>query len=117
MTLKQTLIASAVALAACWCWGKYQYHEAWDAGRQELVTKQQEQQAKRILEQAQRQQENDRRAQQADDYGSQIHEDIQNDLKNYVARPDRDTRRFDDDRVRIKRRAAENAATIPGYDD
>lgn len=103
-------IIAALAVLACVVY--LAYSTGWDKGRANLVA----QQAAKA-EKVQRQQEkNDEKAHAADEAGKVKTVTITKEVIKYVQNPDRTRCIFDDNRVRIKRDAADNANQIPGYD-
>lgn len=110
--MRDKLIVLAVLLAAIFMGLWWAYSTGWDAGRADLVR---QQTAK--AEKVQRQQEkSDEKAHAADEAGKVKTVTITKEVIKYVQNPDRTRCIFDDNRVRIKRDAADNANQIPGYD-
>ena len=117
MNLK--IIAAVVAVSAlvAWGYGKWNYHNGWTEGRQNLVQQQQAKAQAQLAKQTIRQQANDSNAAAADDEGKAKTVTITQEVVRYVKTPGRNVCTFDDARVLLKSRAVDNANTIPGYDD
>lgn len=116
MNLK--LLAGLTAAAILVCVLSYQvaYHEAWDAGRQNLVQQQKAKAEARLEKQRARQQKDDDRAAAADEKGAAKTVTITQEVVHYVKTPGRNVCVFDDKRVELKSRAVDNANSIEGYD-
>lgn len=117
MNLKLLLGLTAAALLSAWLWGKWQYHRAWDAGRQDLVAEQKVKAEARLARQATRQQQDDARAAAADTKGAAKTVTITQEVVKYIRTPGRNVCVFDDKHVELKRRAVDNANSIEGYDN
>lgn len=117
MNLKLIVGLVAVSVVSMVLWGKWQYHKAWDEGRQALVAEQKLKSEKRLAEQIKRQKEDDSRAAQADQKGRDEASVITREVTKYIATPGRGVCHFDSERVEIKKHAADNANRIEGYDD
>lgn len=117
MNLKLLFGLTAAALLSAWLWGKWQYHLAWDAGRQDLVTAQKAKTEARLEKQIARQQKDDARAAAADEKGAAKTVTITQEVVRYVKTPGRNVCVFDDKHVELKRRAVDNANSIEGYDN
>lgn len=117
------LIAASIA-GGVWGYGAWKYASGWDEGRQKLITEQQEKERQRQAKLATRQQANDTKAAAADSEGKTKTEVITREVIKYVSKASSADRgglgakcSFDAERVRIKADAADNAASIPGFDD
>lgn len=117
MNLKLLLGLTAAALLSAWLWGKWQYHLAWDAGRQDLVQQQKVKAEARLAKQITRQQQDDARAAAADTKGAAKTVTITQEVVKYIRTPGRNVCVFDDKHVELKRRAVDNANSIEGYDN
>lgn len=117
MNLKLLAGLTAAALLSAWLWGQWQYHRAWDAGRQNLVQQQKAKAEARLEKQIARQSKDDARAAASDEKGAAKTVIITQEVVRYVQTPGRNVCRFDDKRVELKQRAADNANHIEGYDD
>ncbi|EOG5150663.1 hypothetical protein IDS06_004243 [Salmonella enterica subsp. enterica serovar Typhimurium] len=116
MNLKATVVAGACFIILTYAHGIYQYRAGWDEGRANLVSQQQQKAQAELAKKTQRQQQNDTRAAAAESEGKENAEVITREVIKYVTRPGRAVCEFHPERVSIKRRAAENANSIPGYD-
>lgn len=117
MNLKLLLGLTAAALLSAWLWGEWQYHLAWDAGRQDLVTAQKVRAEAKLSKQVTRQQQDDVRAAAADTKGAAKTVTITQEVVKYIRTPGRNVCVFDDKHVELKRRAVDNANSIEGYDN
>lgn len=110
------LIAAAIFIAG---FSGYHigYHEAWDAGRQDLVQQQKVKAEARLAKQVTRQQQDDARAAAADTKGAANTVTITQEVVKYIRTPGRNVCVFDDKHVELKRRAVDNANSIEGYDN
>lgn len=117
MNLKLLLGLTAAAILSTWLWGKWQYHLAWDAGRQDLVAAQKVKAEARLAKQVTRQQQDDARAAAADTKGAAKTVTITQEVVKYIRTPGRNVCVFDDKHVELKRRAVDNANSIEGYDN
>ncbi|MBC9814023.1 hypothetical protein H9Y05_16235, partial [Crocinitomicaceae bacterium CZZ-1] len=97
-------------------YGQYNYRSGWVEGRENLVSQQQKKAQAELTKKTQRQQQNDTQAAAAESEGKENAESITREVIKYVTRPGRTVCEFPPERVSIKRRAAENANSIPGYD-
>ncbi|OAH87402.1 hypothetical protein, partial [Aeromonas salmonicida] len=97
-------------------YGQYNYRSGWVEGRANLVSQQQQKAQAELAKKTQRQRQNDTRAAAAETEGKENAEAITREVIKYVTRPGRVVCVFPPERVSIKRRAAENANSIPGYD-
>lgn len=100
-----------------WSFGHYQYNAGWNDGRAKLVALQEEKARATLAKQVAAQQVNETKAAEAEQVGAAKTVVITREVVKYVQNPDRVRCTFDDDRVRIKQRAIDNANAIPGYDD
>lgn len=116
MNLKLLLGLTAAALLSAWAWGKWQYHIAWDAGRQDLVQQQKVKAEARLARQVTRQHQDDARAAAAETKGAAKTVTITQEVVKYIRTPGRNVCVFDDKHVELKRRAVDNANSIEGYD-
>lgn len=116
MNLRIILAVVAAAVLTTFLWGQWQYHRAWDAGRQDLVQQQKTKAAARLEKQITRQQQNDTKAAAADTKGAARTVTITREVVKYIQTPGRTKCEFDPKRVELKRRAVENANNIEGYD-
>ena len=110
------LVAVAVILALVG-FGKWQYHNGWNDGRAKLVSQQEEKARSALAKRVAAQQVNDTKAAEAEQAGAAKTVVITREVVKYVQNPDRVRCTFDDERVRIKQRAIDNANAITGYDD
>ena len=117
MNLKIIAAVVAVSVLAAWGYGKWNYHNGWTEGRQNLVQQQQAKAQAQLAKQTIRQQANDSKAAAADDEGKAKTVTITQEVIRYVKTPGRNVCTFDDARVVLKSRAVDNANAIPGYDD
>ncbi|AXC39618.1 hypothetical protein [Salmonella phage S103] len=117
MNLKATVVAGACFIILTYAHGIYQYRSGWVEGRANLVSQQQQKAQAELAKKTQRQQQNDTKAAAAESEGKENSEAITREVIKYVTRPGRVVCEFPSERVSIKRRAAENANSIPGYDD
>ena len=106
--------AAFLAAGLSYFWG---YHKAWDAGRQNLVAQQKQKAQVRLEKQQARQQKDDTRGAAADDKGRTETQTVTREVVKYIQTPGRNVCKFDDARVQLKRRAAENANHIEGDDN
>lgn len=116
MNLKATVVAGACFITLTYAHGIYLYRAGWSEGRANLVSQQQQKAQAELVKKTQRQQQNDTRAAAAESEGKENAEAITREVIKYVTRPGRTVCEFPPERVSIKRRAAENANSIPGYD-
>ncbi|EDK5981122.1 hypothetical protein B1Q04_24415 [Salmonella enterica subsp. enterica serovar Dublin] len=116
MNLKATVVAGACFIILTYALGIYQYRAGWNEGRANLVSQQQQKAQAELAKKTQRQQQNDTRAAAAESEGKENAEAITREVIKYVTRPGRTVCEFPPERVSIKRRAAENANSIPRYD-
>lgn len=116
MNLKVMAWLTAAAVLSAWLWGEWQYHRAWDEGRQDLARQLKEKAEAQLAKKLIRQQQDDARATAADTKGAAKTVTITQEVVKYVKTPGRTVCLFDDKRVELKRRAAENANNIEGYD-
>lgn len=116
MNLRIILAVVAAAVLTIFLWGKWQYHRAWDEGRQNLVQQQKAQAEARLEKQLTRQQQNDRKAAAADTKGAARTVTITQEVVKYVRTPGRNVCTFDEARVKLKQAAVDNANNIEGYD-
>ncbi|EDU5318956.1 hypothetical protein C0824_004626 [Salmonella enterica subsp. enterica serovar Saintpaul] len=116
MNLKATVVAGACFVILLYAHGYYQYRAGWNEGRANLVSQQQQKAQAELAKKTQRQQQNDTKAAAAESEGKENAEAITREVIKYVTRPGRTVCEFPPERVSIKRRAAENANSIPGYD-
>ncbi|ELY3481102.1 hypothetical protein SMX18_003194 [Salmonella enterica subsp. enterica serovar Dublin] len=116
MNLKATVVAGACFIILAYVHGIYQYHSGWNEGRANLVSQQQQKAQAELAKKTQRQQQDESKAAAADNEGKTKSEVITREVIKYVTRPGRTVCEFPPERVSIKRRAAENANSIPGYD-
>lgn len=117
MNLKIIAAVVAVSVLVAWGYGKWNYHNGWTEGRQNLVQQQQTKAQAQLAKQTTRQQANDSKAAAADDEGKAKTVTITQEVIRYVKTPGRNVCVFDDTRVQLKSRAVDNANTIHGYDD
>ncbi len=117
MNWKVTAVATAAGILSLWLYGQYNYRSGWADGRTNLVSQQQHKAQVELAKKTQRQRQNDTRAAAAEIEGKENAEAITREVIKYVTRPGRVVCDFPPERVSIKRRAAENANSIPGYDD
>lgn len=108
-------IAAALVVALAFV-GWRLYSSGWDSGRAALVAEQQAKAQAQLAKQTTRQQANDSKAATADESGKVTAEVITRDVIKYIKIPGRNVCVFDDARVQLKSRAAENANALPGYD-
>ncbi|HFV9492010.1 TPA: hypothetical protein ACIAM1_001745 [Salmonella enterica subsp. enterica serovar Chester] len=116
MNLKATFITTACSAFLIFAYGEYKHHAGWSEGRANLVLQQQEKAQAELAKKTQRQQQNDTKAAAAESEGKENAEAITREVIKYVTRPSRTVCEFPPERVSIKRRATENANSIPGYD-
>lgn len=116
MNLKTSIIATAFSAFLIFTYGGYKYRQGWVEGRANLVSQQQQKAQAELAKKTQRQQQNDTRAAAAESEGKENAEAITREVIKYAARPGRVVCEFPPERVSIKRRATENANSIPGYD-
>lgn len=117
MNLKASIITTACSALLVFAYGEYKCHRGWVEGRANLVSQQQQKAQAELAKKTQRQQQNDTQAAAAESEGKENAEAITREVIKYVTRPGRVVCEFPSERVSIKRRAAENANSIPGYDD
>ena len=117
MNLKIIAAVVAVSVLVAWGYGKWNYHNGWKEGRQNLVQQQQAKAQAQLAKQTTRQQANDSKAAAADESGKATAEVITRDVIKYIKTPGRNVCTFDANRVMLKSRAADNAACIPEFDD
>ena len=117
MNLKVCLILIAATAVLYVVYGKVQYHNGWNEGRQNLARQQQAKAQARLAKQTTRQQVNDSKAAAADESGKAKTVTITQEVIRYVKTPGRNVCVFDDSRVQLKSLAVDNANSIPGYDD
>jgi uncharacterized protein YxeA len=116
MNLRIILAFVVAAVLTTFLWGKWQYHRAWDEGRQNLVQQQKAKAEVRLQKQTLRQSKDDARAAAADEKGAAKTVTITQEVVKYIQTPGRAKCEFDQKRVELKRRAVENANQIEGYD-
>ncbi|APM00280.1 spanin [Salmonella phage STP03] len=116
MNLKASIITTACSAFLVFAYGEYKYHQGWVEGRANIVSQQQQKARAELAKKTQRQQQNDTKAAAAESEGKENAEAITREVIKYVTRPGRVVCVFPPGRVSIKRRAAENANSIPGYD-
>ncbi|QIO03752.1 putative spanin [Salmonella phage skrot] len=116
MNLRAAIITTACSAFLVFAYGKYNYLQGWNEGRANLVSQQQQKAQAELAKKTQRQQQNDTKAAAAESEGKENAEAITREVIKYVTRPGRTVCEFPPERVSIKRRAAENANSIPGYD-
>ncbi|MFS6249020.1 hypothetical protein SUH76_11190 [Streptococcus agalactiae] len=116
MNWKVTAVITAAGILSLWLYGQYNYRSGWVEGRENLVSQQQKKAQAGLTKKTQRQQQNDTKAASAESEGKENSEAITREVIKYVTRPGRTVCEFPPERVSIKRRAAENANSIPGYD-
>ena len=109
-------LVAVSCVALLWSFGHYQYNAGWNDGRADLLASQQKQATAERNMKDERQQVNDMKAAEAEQAGAAKTVVVTREVVKYVQNPDRVRCTFDDDRVRIKQRAIDNANTIPGYD-
>lgn len=110
-------LVAVICAAVLWGFGHYRYNAGWNEGRAKLVAQQEEKARATLAKQVAGQQVSDTKAAEAEQAGAAKTVVITREVVKYVQNPDRVRCTFDDDRVRIKQRAIDNANTIPGYDD
>ncbi|EBD2084187.1 hypothetical protein FG894_00110 [Salmonella enterica subsp. enterica serovar Heidelberg] len=116
MNWKVTAVATAVGILSLWSYGQYNYKSGWVEGRENLVSQQQQKAQTELAKKTQRQQQDDTKAAAAELKGKENAEAITREVIKYVTRHGRTVCEFPSERVSIKRRAAENANSISGYD-
>lgn len=116
MNLRIILAVVAAAILTTFLWGKWQYHRAWNDGRQNLVQQQKAQAEARLQKQLTRQQQNDSKAAAADTKGAAKTVTITQEVVKYIRTPGRNVCTFDEARVKLKQAAVDNANNIEGYD-
>jgi len=116
MNLRIITAVVAAAIMTCFLWGRWQYHRAWDDGRQNLVQQQKAKAEARLAKQTTRQQQDDARAANADTKGAAKTVTITQEVVKYVRTPGRNVCTFDEARVKLKQAAVDNANQIEGYD-
>ncbi|EDV1712520.1 hypothetical protein ZC91_004634 [Salmonella enterica subsp. enterica] len=116
MNWKVTAVITAAGILSLWLYGQYNYRSGWVEGRENLVSQQQKKAQAELTKKTQRQQQNDTKAASAESEGKENSEAITHEVIKYVIRPGRTVCEFPSERVSIKRRATENANSIPGYD-
>ena len=116
MWLKNICIALSIGLLVAFIYGQWQYRNGWNEGRAKLVAQQEEKARVAMAKRVTVQQVNDTKAAEAEQVGAAKTIVITREVVKYVQNPDRVRCTFDDDRVRIKQRAVDNANAIPGYD-
>lgn len=109
-------LVAVMCVAVLWGLGHYRYNAGWNEGRAKLVTQQEDKARATLAKQVAGQQVNETKAAEAEQVGAAKTVVITREVVKYVQNPDRVRCTFDDDRVRIKQRAVDNANTIPGYD-
>lgn len=116
MNLRIILVVVVAAVLTTFLWGKWQYHRAWDEGRQNLVQQQKAKADARLQKQTLRQQKDDARAAAADEKGTAKTVTITQEVVRYIQTPGRNVCTFDEARVKLKQAAVDNANNIEGYD-
>ncbi|AIM41106.1 putative spanin [Salmonella phage LSPA1] len=116
MNLKAAIITTACSAFLVFAYGKYNYLQGWNEGRANLVSQQQQKAQAELAKKTQRQQQDESKAAAADNEGKTKSEVITREVIKYITRPGRTVCEFPPERVSIKRRAAENANSISGYD-
>lgn len=109
-------LVAVSCVALLWSFGHYQYNAGWNDGRAKLAAQQEEKARATMAKQVAAQQVNETKAAEAEQIGAAKTVVITREVVKYVQNPDRVRCTFDDDRVRIKQRAVDNANAIPGYD-
>jgi hypothetical protein len=115
-TWKLYALVAVACVALLWSFGHYQYNAGWNEGRAKLVAQQEDKARATLAKRVTVQQVNDTKAAEAEQAGAAKTVVITREVVKYVQNPDRVRCTFDDDRVRIKQRAIDNANAIPGYD-
>lgn len=110
-------LVAVACVALLWSFGHYQYNAGWNEGRAKLVAQQEEKARVALAKRVTAQQVNDTKAAEAEQAGAAKTVVITREVVKYVQNPDRVRCTFDDERVRIKQRAINNANAITGYDD
>lgn len=113
---KLYVLVAVSCVALMWSFGHYQYDAGWNEGRAKLVAQQEEKARATLAKRVAGQQVNDKKAADAEQAGAAKTIVITREVVKYVQNPDHVRCTFDDDRVRIKQRAIDNANAIPGYD-
>lgn len=116
MNLRIILAVVFAAVLTTFLWGKWQYHRAWDEGRQNLVQQQKAKADARLQKQTLRQSKDDARAAAADEKGAAKTVTITQEVVRYLQTPGRNVCAFDEARVKLKQAAVDNANNIEGYD-
>ena len=117
MSVRTYIITCLVAAIITFAASEFSYRQGWNEGRAKLVAQQEEKARATLAKRATVQQVNDTKAAEAEQAGAAKTVVITREVVKYVQNPDRVHCTFDDERVRIKQRAIDNANAIPGYDD
>lgn len=117
MSFRTYVITCLVAVIITFAASEFSYRHGWNDGRAKLVAQQEEKARATLAKRVTVQQVNDTKAAEAEQAGAAKTVVITREVVKYVQNPDRVRCTFDDERVRIKQRAIDNANAIPGYDD
>lgn len=117
MSVRTYIITCLVAAIITFAASEFSYRQGWNDGRAKLVAQQEEKARATLAKRVTVQQVNDTKAAEAEQAGAAKTVVITREVVKYVQNPDRVRCTFDDERVRIKQRAVDNANAIPGYDD
>lgn len=116
MSFRTYIITCLVAVIITFAASEFSYRQGWNDGRAKLVAQQEEKARATLAKRVTAQQVNDTKAAEAEQAGAEKTVVITREVVKYVQNPDRVRCTFDNDRVRIKQRAVDNANAIPGYD-
>ncbi|EGK7969281.1 hypothetical protein IO200_003405 [Salmonella enterica] len=108
--------AFVFVVGAYYLYGAMQYRDGWSEGRTALVEQQRQQAQAKLEKQVTRQQQNDTRAAAAEQQGAARTVTITQEVVKYIKTPGRNVRTFDEERVKLKQAAVDNANHIEGYD-
>lgn len=117
MSFSTYVITCLVAVIITFAASEFSYRHGWNEGRAKLVAQQEEKARATLAKRVTVQQVNDTKAAEAEQAGAAKTVVITREVVKYVQNKDRVHLVFDDDRVRIKQHAIDNANAIPGYDD
>lgn len=108
--------AFVFVVGAYYAYGIMEYRSGWKEGRAALVTQQRQQAQAKLEKQVTRQQQNDTRAAAAEQQGASRTVTITQEVVKYIKTPGRNVCTFDEERVKLKQAAVDNANHIEGYD-
>ena len=115
MGLKNICIAISIGLLVAFIYGQWQYRNGWNEGRAKLVAQQEEKARATLAKRVTAQQVNDTKAAEAEQAGAAKTITIRQEVIKYI-KSDRVVCNFDEERVRLKASAVDNANMVPGYD-